>query len=251
MAEDEAAQYEMPFEYVRQHILPERQNRRADFRGRWWQYARPRPEMRGGMKGRQALDRHPASLQTSCLRLVIFGSVPANDGTLVFARDDDYFFGVLHSRVHEIWALRMGTLGIAAPATPPPPPSRPSPSPGRPARSRQTTARRGHRRGGGRPGGEARRVAQPARTVEVRTPKRHARRTLTALYNAWPAWLDLAHRALDAAVLAAYGWPTDLTDDEILARLLALNLERAGKRKSEELRYFRAKRTRVSVTTTY
>ena len=54
-------------------------------------------------------------------------------------------------------------------------------------------------------------------------------RTLTNLYNARPAWLDLAHRALDAAVLAAYGWPKDLTDDEILARLLALNLERAGK----------------------
>ena len=54
-------------------------------------------------------------------------------------------------------------------------------------------------------------------------------RTLTALYNARPAWLDLAHRALDAAVLAAYGWPGDLSDDEILARLLALNLDRAGK----------------------
>ena len=52
-------------------------------------------------------------------------------------------------------------------------------------------------------------------------------RTLTELYNARPAWLDLAHRALDAAVLAAYGWPVDLSDDEILARLLALNLERA------------------------
>jgi hypothetical protein len=51
-------------------------------------------------------------------------------------------------------------------------------------------------------------------------------RTLTNLYNARPAWLDLAHRALDAAVLAAYGWPRDLTDDEILARLLALNLAR-------------------------
>ena len=54
-------------------------------------------------------------------------------------------------------------------------------------------------------------------------------RTLTALYNARPAWLDLAHRDLDAAVLAAYGWPRDLSDDELLARLLALNLERAGK----------------------
>jgi hypothetical protein len=40
--------------------------------------------------------------------------------------------------------------------------------------------------------------------------------------------LDLAHQKLDKAVLAAYGWPQGLTDEEILARLLALNLERAG-----------------------
>ncbi len=56
-------------------------------------------------------------------------------------------------------------------------------------------------------------------------------RTLTNLYNtrATPqgAWLDNLHRALDEAVAAAYGWPADLSDDEVLARLLALNLERA------------------------
>lgn len=54
------------------------------------------------------------------------------------------------------------------------------------------------------------------------------KRTLTALYNQRPTWLELAHQKLDAAVLAAYGWPVDLGDEEILARLLALNLERAG-----------------------
>ena len=53
-------------------------------------------------------------------------------------------------------------------------------------------------------------------------------RTLTNLYNKRPDWLDQAHRRLDAAVLSAYGWPRDLGDDEILARLLALNLERAA-----------------------
>jgi hypothetical protein len=68
----------------------------------------------------------------------------------------------------------------------------------------------------------------PPQTFEVsETSKVSSGRTLTALYNARPAWLDLAHRALDAAVLAAYGWPVDVTGDEILARLLALNLERA------------------------
>ena len=52
-------------------------------------------------------------------------------------------------------------------------------------------------------------------------------RTLTNLYNERPAWLDTAHQQLDEAVYAAYGWPPDLSDAETLARLLALNLERA------------------------
>jgi hypothetical protein len=55
------------------------------------------------------------------------------------------------------------------------------------------------------------------------------RRTLTNLYNARPTWLDLAHKRLDEAVFAAYGWKGELTDEEILERLLRLNLERAGK----------------------
>jgi hypothetical protein len=54
------------------------------------------------------------------------------------------------------------------------------------------------------------------------------KRTLTNLYNARPDWLDAAHRQLDAAVLDAYGWSRDLADEDILARLLALNLERAA-----------------------
>ena len=53
------------------------------------------------------------------------------------------------------------------------------------------------------------------------------KRTLTNLYNQRPGWLDLAHKKLDAAVLDAYGWPHDLTDEELLERLLALNLKRA------------------------
>jgi hypothetical protein len=48
-------------------------------------------------------------------------------------------------------------------------------------------------------------------------------------YNVNPTWLQNAHRKLDEAVFAAYGWPTTLSDDDILARLLELNLKRAGK----------------------
>ena len=54
------------------------------------------------------------------------------------------------------------------------------------------------------------------------------KRTLTNLYNERPALLDLAHKKLDAAVAAADGWPADLSDEQVLERLLALNLERAA-----------------------
>ena len=54
------------------------------------------------------------------------------------------------------------------------------------------------------------------------------KRTLTNLYNQRPTWLDLAHRRLDEAVFAAYGWDADMPDEELLEKLLALNLERAG-----------------------
>jgi type II restriction/modification system DNA methylase subunit YeeA len=53
------------------------------------------------------------------------------------------------------------------------------------------------------------------------------KRTLTNLYNERPAWLDNAHRDLDAAVAAAYGWPADISKEDALSRLLELNRERA------------------------
>ena len=59
--------------------------------------------------------------------------------------------------------------------------------------------------------------------------KKLQKRTLTNLYNGRPTWLDLAHKKLDEAVFAAYGWKPEMTDEQILASLLALNLERAGK----------------------
>ena len=57
-------------------------------------------------------------------------------------------------------------------------------------------------------------------------PGELAKRTLTNLYNARPTWLGHAHDALDTAVLAAYGWPPDLTGEPLLAALLTLNLSR-------------------------
>ncbi len=55
-----------------------------------------------------------------------------------------------------------------------------------------------------------------------------AKRTLTKLYNERPTWLDLAHKALDKAVFDAYEWDPSMTDEQILAALLELNLERSS-----------------------
>src|SRR5207247_8131088 len=58
--------------------------------------------------------------------------------------------------------------------------------------------------------------------------KKLTKRTLTNLYNERPAWLTNAHAKLDAAVATAYGLDPDLTDEQILEKLLALNIERAN-----------------------
>ena len=189
---------------------------------------------------------------------------------IVFARSDDYFFGVLHSRFHEVWALAQGTQlrekesGFRYTPTTcfetfPFPVSS-----GDHATAIATAARElNELREGwlnppewtrtetlefpGTVGGPWDRYIDAA-TIEdrgafkvgtVRYPRLAARdaacadrlkdRTLTKLCNARPAWLANCHEKLDAAVAAAYGWPSDLSDDDILERLLALNLERAGK----------------------
>jgi hypothetical protein len=73
----------------------------------------------------------------------------------------------------------------------------------------------------------------PSPTTARREAIAAAAKELDSLRTTWlnpPAWLANAHRRLDEAVFAAYGWPADLSDDDLLARLLALNLERAGTR---------------------
>jgi hypothetical protein len=54
------------------------------------------------------------------------------------------------------------------------------------------------------------------------------KRTLTNLYNERPSWLHNIHRDLDKAVAQAYGWKSDMSDDQILTKLLALNVARAA-----------------------
>jgi type II restriction/modification system DNA methylase subunit YeeA len=225
-----AAQYELPFEYVKYHVLPVRsKGRKALYGERWWQYGRPRVEMRVALRD---LPRFIATPATAKHRVFVWvpAEVLCNQGTLVFARSDDYSLGVLHSPAHEVWARSQGTQlrevesGFRYTPTscfetfpfPWPPGHEPSESDDPRVKAIADAAR------------ELVRLRDAWLNPPDIDPRELPKRTLTNLYNKRPEWLANAHGALDEAVFAAYGWPSNLTRDEILARLLALNHERAA-----------------------
>ncbi len=223
--EADAARYELPFEYVKRHVKPMRATARSgDVTGvKWWLHQRPRPDMRAALA---PLGRHLGTPRLTKYRLFVWlaPEVLADAQLIVFARDDDYFFGVLQSRIHEVWSLRQGTQlresesGFRyTPTTcfetfplPWPPGKEDTASPIYAAIAAAAKNLDDWR--------SARLRADPAMT-------------LTKLYNERPTWLADAHRKLDEAVFRAYGWPESpetLPDETILERLLALNLQRAA-----------------------
>lgn len=261
----EAAQHEEPFEYARKHVYPMRaQNRRASYAEKWWQYAEARPGMRSALRGKH---RFVATPGVAKHRLFVWAGqeVLCNQGTLVFARSDDYFFGVLHSRFHEVWALKLGTRLETRPRYTPTTCFETFPFPEEhtehdaaiSAAAKELNELRENWLNPpdwtraevlefpGTVGGPWDRYIDPATVTDrgvfkvgtVRYPRLVPRdadcatrlkdRTLTKLYNTRPAWLANCHARLDAAVAAAYGWPADLSDEAILERLLALNQEQS------------------------
>ena len=230
MTETEAALYERPFEYVRSVVKPERDTHNdSKLKSNWWLHGRPRIEMRRAIK---SLPRYIGTSQVSRHRL--FSYIDGNmlpDATIVlFARDDDYFFGVIHSRIHEIWALAMGTQLRDAKSGLRYIISKcfetfPFPRPTDEQREAIADAARELNR---LRGGWLNPVDGEGNPVMFGVDLR--RRTLTNLYNDYDGhtWLVNAHDRLDAAVAAAYGWDAGIGDAEALERLLGLNLERAA-----------------------
>ncbi len=261
---DAAACYEAPFRHIDEHVRPIREkNKRRSYREKWWIHVEPRPAMRRALA---PLPRFVATIGVGKHRLFVWLKRPTlpDHQLFAFADDTDAFFGILHSRVHEVWARAQGTQVRERESGFRYTPTTcletfPFPAPTDAQREAISEAARELDRlrnnwlnppewtreevlefPGSADGPWARYVTAPdARGIgTVRYPRtvplnaecaRELKtRTLTALYNARPTWLDLAHRRLDAAVLSAYGWPEDLSDDALLARLLELNLARAG-----------------------
>ncbi|WP_232229758.1 DNA methyltransferase family protein [Polaromonas glacialis] len=290
-SEFEAVLFEAPFTHLQRVVKPERM--KANLTEKWWLHERPRGAMRIAML---PLSRYVATVRVSKHRYFCFldSTILPDTRLNVFARLDDGSFGILSSRIHEVWSLAQAsmhgvgndptynakscfeTFPFPAGLTPadtahqkteaieggaliPADISAPKKALTQKARAQaaiKSIAIREH----------AMHIARAAKRLNdlrenwlnppewtQRLPeviplgmdaspypdrivprngheKELAERTLTKLYNQRPAWLDAAHQALDDAVAAAYGWldyRADLPDEEILKRLLALNLQRA------------------------
>ena len=250
--ENEAAQFEAPFAHVLKYVKPERDtNAEKNTRERYWLFKRSGAEMKRAIFGRL---RFIATPEVSKHRVFVWlapGIVP-DKNLVVFARDDDTTFGVLHSRFHEVWALHLGTSLEDRPRytstttfetfpfpeglTPKMLPENFTNPQGRAIAeaAKQLNELRENwlnppewieRMPEIVPGFPDRIQAKPEHESDLK------KRTLTNLYNARPAWLDNAQKALDAAVAQAYGWndyTPEVSDEEILRRLLELNQRRAS-----------------------
>ena len=250
MSLEEASLYEAPLAHVWEYVKPERdKNNRRAYRERWWIHNEARPSMRKAIK---PLTRYLITPHVSKHRLFVWldKDVVPDHQLIVVATEDDYFFGVLHSWLHQVWSLRMGTSLGPTPRYTPVTTFETFPFPWSPGHEDTSS-----------PAYVAISAAAKAlheeRAAWLNPPGMGARalkdRTLTNLYNALNGWrgvesikvkpdaadfaprLDELHRALDSAVCAAYGWDdlaeslyTAEVEESVLRRLLALNLERAS-----------------------
>ena len=248
MPEVVAALYEAPFEFVRTTVKPLRDTNNRERRRRfWWQHGETVPGLRAKIAG---LTRVIGTPRVAKHRFFVWinPQVLPDSRVNVIARDDDTTFGILHSRFHEAWSLRLGGWhGVGndpqyTPSTgfetfPFPqgltPRIRATVYAGDPRAARIADAAKAlHtlREAWLNPPDLVRREPEvvPGFTDRVLPASEDAAailkfRTLTKLYNERPTWLVNAHRDLDTAVAAAYGWPEDISEDDALARLLALN----------------------------
>jgi hypothetical protein len=251
------ARFPEVYQHVLTHVKPEREAQLARsstadakaYATTWWQFGKPRPELRQAIAEN---DRYIATVETTKHRVFLFleSKIRPDNKLIAIGSEDAFFLGVLSARVHHCWYLRSaGMLGVyereavyvKSRCFDPFPFPLPT----------DTQAAR------------VRAIAEDLDALRKDVLAAHAHLTLTKLYNvlerlragAEPdalsaderrvfddglvAVLKEHHDALDLAVAEAYGWPADLSDEDVLARLVALNRERAAEERRGLVRWLR------------
>lgn len=254
VSEVEASLFQKPFEYLACNVkVPRQNNSEGRTSEKWWLHRRSGEDLRAVIA---TVSRFIVTVRHSKFRIFMWmdARVYPDSALVVIARDDDTTMGVLHSRFHELWSLRLGTsIGVGNDPRYTPTTTFetfPFPESLTPNIAAKDYAENSHAQAIASAASalvEARdRWLNPVEWVDwVRTPEEETagfpvrpvakpgyeaalkKRTLTNLYNERPAWLANLHAALDKAVADAYGWEWPLTDDEILRRLFELNQARS------------------------
>lgn len=237
--------YPKAYQWVLERVKPERDaNRDKNLRENWWIFGRTRTEIRLALK---ELKRYIATVETSKHRIFTFldTKVLADNMLIAIALDDAYFLGVLSSKVHVKWALAAGgDLGGNTPRYNKTRCFDPFPFPDSTPEQKQ----------------KIRQVGEKLDNHRKKVQSQHPEITITGMYNllekprarepfteadktynnkALVSTLKQIHDELDAAVLEAYGWEQNISDEEILERLVALNTERSAEERNGLIRWLR------------
>jgi hypothetical protein len=247
-AEQVRQQLPSVYQHLRENVWPERkENKRATYRDNWWIFGEPRRDLRPALQG---IGRYIATVETTKHRIFQFldQSILPDNKLIAITVEDAWVLGALSSRIHETWVspnalgsrLGYGNDPVYVKSTcfetfPFPAPT----------------------------DSQKQRIGDLAEQLDAHRKKQlaaHPKLTLTGMYNVLEklragdtlttkdktiheqglvSVLAELHDELDAAVAAAYGWPADLTDEQILERLLALNLERAAEERNGHVRWLR------------
>ncbi|MEX1041570.1 MAG: DNA methyltransferase [Pirellulaceae bacterium] len=234
------------YQWVLSRVKPERdQNNRASYRDNWWIHGEPRRALRPILKG---LSRYITTVETSKYRFFVFldHSILPDNMLVAIGLDDPYSLGILSSSIHATWALAVGgRLGVG--------------NDPRYNKTRcfetfpfpETTEDQKQK---------IRDLAEQLDAHRKRQQEKHSGLTMTGMYNVLEklragealsakeqtiheqglvSVLKQIHDDLDAAVAAAYGWPAELADEEILVRLVELNHQRAEEEARGIVRWLR------------
>lgn len=236
--------YPAVFQHVLDNVKPERdQNRDPSIKANWWVFGRPRSEIRPALDG---LARYIATVETAKHRMFQFldGAILPDNKLIVLALDDAANLAVLSSKQHVAWSLAQGARLEDRPVYPKSQCFDPFPFPILSKADTLTLRALGEEL-------DAHRKARQAA---------HPKLTLTGMYNVLEklragdsiegkdkeiydqgliGLLRDIHDRIDAAVARAYGWPVDLSEEDILLRLVALNRDRAAEEARGEIRWLR------------
>lgn len=237
-------QFPEVYQWILERVKPERDhNNRPSYRKNWWIFGEPRANFRPSLVG---LQRYIATVETSKHRFfVLLDHAILPDNKLVnIAVDDAYVLGVLSSHAHVTWALTAGSTLEDRPVYVKTTCFEKFPFPD------DSESQRAHIRA----------LGEQLDAHRKRRQELHPTLTITDMYNILEklrageplndkervihengliSVLKQIHDELDAAVLDAYGWPVNITDEEILERLVQLNAERVEEERTGSIRWLR------------